>query len=112
MTTCWVWHESTSRKLASESWQVVQVHNLITLVHREGTRALGGLGFRRDIAKTLLLRVMGKLSFATLKDSTGQCQIWVQMASVGEEFYKQVWKNGRCTFEEKQDVRRLKGHND
>lgn len=38
------------------------------------------------------MRVMGRLSFATLQDQSGRCQVWVQLDEVGEHFYKQVWK--------------------
>jgi len=46
----------------------------------------------RICGRIVSMRVMGKLSFATLQDQSGRCQIWVQIDQVGEEFYKQVWK--------------------
>jgi len=52
----------------------------------EGTEGVSVCG------RIISMRVMGKLSFATLQDQSGRCQIWVELARVGEEFYKQVWK--------------------
>ena len=46
----------------------------------------------RVCGRIVSMRVMGKLSFASLQDQSGRCQIWVQLDKVGEEFYKQVWK--------------------
>jgi len=46
----------------------------------------------RVCGRIISMRVMGKLSFATLQDQSGRCQIWVQLDKVGEDFYKQVWK--------------------
>lgn len=46
----------------------------------------------RICGRIISMRVMGKLSFATLQDQSGRCQIWVQLDKVGEDFYKQVWK--------------------
>ncbi|MAG56703.1 MAG: lysine--tRNA ligase [Planctomycetes bacterium] len=52
----------------------------------EGTESV------RICGRIVSMRVMGKLSFATLQDESGRCQIWVQVDRVGEEYYKQVWK--------------------
>lgn len=42
--------------------------------------------------RLMTMRVMGKLSFATLGDHSGRIQISVSQDDVGEEFYKGVWK--------------------
>src|SRR5690554_2803035 len=46
----------------------------------------------RVAGRLISLRVMGKMSFATLQDQSGRCQISVQMEDVGEAFYKEIWK--------------------
>ena len=46
----------------------------------------------RICGRIVMMRVMGKLSFATLQDHTGRVQIAVQLANVGEDYYKQTWK--------------------
>lgn len=51
--------------------------------------ATGGV---RVCGRIVMMRVMGKLSFATLQDHTGRAQIAVQETSVGKDFYGQVWK--------------------
>ena len=52
----------------------------------EGTEGVAICG------RLMTLRVMGKLSFATLQDQSGRCQIGVKLDAVGEELYKKVWK--------------------
>ncbi len=52
-------------------------------VGTEGVRVAGRL---------MTMRVMGRMSFATLQDQSGRCQISVQCDAVGEEFYREVWK--------------------
>ncbi len=42
--------------------------------------------------RIMAMRVMGKLSFATLQDQSGRCQIWVRVDDVGADFYKGAWK--------------------
>ncbi len=46
----------------------------------------------RVAGRVMSMRVMGKMSFATLQDQSGRCQIAVQQDSVGEATYKEVWK--------------------
>ncbi|HYC79352.1 MAG TPA: lysine--tRNA ligase [Planctomycetota bacterium] len=46
----------------------------------------------RVSGRLMTVRVMGKLSFATLSDVSGRCQISVQRDDVGEAFYRDVWK--------------------
>lgn len=38
------------------------------------------------------IRVMGKISFADLEDSTGQVQVLVRRDAVGEQWYNEIWK--------------------
>lgn len=42
--------------------------------------------------RLMLIRVMGKSSFATLKDSAGTIQIYMQRDKIGEELYNKVFK--------------------
>ncbi|HMS15717.1 MAG TPA: lysine--tRNA ligase [Planctomycetota bacterium] len=42
--------------------------------------------------RVVMMRVMGKLTFATILDHSGRGQISVQQDAVGQEFYSQVWK--------------------
>ena len=51
-----------------------------------------GTGDVRVAGRIMTQRIMGKLSFATLQDASGRCQIAIQIDAVGEEFYKQIWK--------------------
>jgi lysyl-tRNA synthetase, class II len=46
----------------------------------------------RICGRVMTFRVMGKLSFVTLQDQSGRCQIAVSQDDVGEAFYKEVWK--------------------
>src|SRR5262245_57718404 len=46
----------------------------------------------RVAGRIMTMRVMGKLSFATLLDETGRFQISVAEDDVGSAFYKEVWK--------------------
>ena len=46
----------------------------------------------RIAGRVMARRVMGKLSFATLQDASGTCQVALQLEHLGEEFYKGVWK--------------------
>lgn len=46
----------------------------------------------RVAGRVMSLRVMGKMSFATLQDQSGRCQIAVQQEAVGESLYKEFWK--------------------
>ena len=46
----------------------------------------------RIAGRIMTMRVMGKLSFATLLDETGRLQISVAQDDVTEPFYKDVWK--------------------
>lgn len=46
----------------------------------------------RVCGRLMTMRVMGKMSFATLQDQSGRCQISVQCEATGENFYKEVWK--------------------
>lgn len=51
-----------------------------------------GAGPVRVAGRLMTMRVMGKLSFATLLDETGRFQISVAEDDVGAGFYKDVWK--------------------
>jgi lysyl-tRNA synthetase class 2 len=46
----------------------------------------------RVAGRVMTLRVMGKLSFATLQDQSGRCQISVSQDDIGEAAYKDLWK--------------------
>jgi lysyl-tRNA synthetase class 2 len=46
----------------------------------------------RVCGRLMTMRVMGRMSFATLQDQSGRCQFSVQCDTVGESFYKEVWK--------------------
>jgi lysyl-tRNA synthetase, class II len=46
----------------------------------------------RIAGRMMTVRIMGKLSFATLGDQHGRMQISVSQEDVGETFYKDVWK--------------------
>ncbi len=46
----------------------------------------------RVAGRVMMFRVLGKLSFATLQDETGRCQVSVSQDDLGEEFYKENWK--------------------
>lgn len=41
----------------------------------------------------MLYRIMGKSSFLTIKDSTGNIQAYIQRDKVGDDFYNNVFKN-------------------
>jgi len=50
--------------------------------------SLAALGVRAKVAGRMMLkRVMGKASFATLQDSTGRIQIYLDKGALGEEVY-------------------------
>lgn len=46
----------------------------------------------RVCGRIMSIRVMGKMSFATLQDQSGRCQVSVHQDQVGEESYKNFWK--------------------
>ncbi|MSR75191.1 MAG: lysine--tRNA ligase [Planctomycetes bacterium] len=46
----------------------------------------------RIAGRLMTIRVMGRMSFATLQDQSGRCQISVQCDAVGEELYRELWK--------------------
>ncbi|MDH5857150.1 lysine--tRNA ligase [Lampropedia aestuarii] len=57
------------------------------------TEALEGQAARASVAGRMMLkRVMGKASFATIQDATGQIQLYIARDSVGEEVYAQFKK--------------------
>lgn len=42
--------------------------------------------------RIMLFRIMGKSSFLTIKDTKGKIQLYIQMETVGEDFYNNVFK--------------------
>jgi lysyl-tRNA synthetase class 2 len=46
----------------------------------------------RVAGRVMGMRVMGRMSFATLQDASGTCQISVHEEDVGPAFYREVWK--------------------
>jgi lysyl-tRNA synthetase, class II len=46
----------------------------------------------RVAGRLLTMRVMGKLSFATLQDESGRFQVSISEEDVGAAFYKETWK--------------------
>ena len=58
----------------------------------DAQKLLPGAPGVRICGRVMTFRVMGKLSFVTLQDQSGRCQIAVAQDEVGESFYKEVWK--------------------
>jgi lysyl-tRNA synthetase class 2 len=74
--------------------QAAELHNAYDELDKE---ALAEIGKQAKIAGRMMLkRVMGKASFATVQDSSGRIQVFLDKNTVGEELYAQfkTWDIG------------------
>ena len=74
--------------------QAAELHNAYDELDKE---ALAEIGKQAKIAGRMMLkRVMGKASFATVQDSSGRIQVFLDKNTVGEELYTQfkTWDIG------------------